>query len=182
MENTMTKLIASTAAALALCAAVSARADDKAEISSLYQKLETALKTQKYEATLGLETPDFVSTDAQGKKSTGKQMVEDMKKQNMGGTTVKEMSIKLQSVAISGKSAKVTTSFTYDVQVTDSKGNMGPKGKTHIMAMKGSVKNDLLKTAAGWKFKTMQMSPTSMMMDGKPYNPGAGAPHAGGGK
>ena len=39
------------------------------------------------------------------------------------------------------------------------------------MAGTGSVHNDLVKTAHGWKFKTMEEHPGKMTMDGKPMNP-----------
>jgi len=36
------------------------------------------------------------------------------------------------------------------------------------MSMSGEVSNDLVKTAAGWKFKTMKQGVGKMLVDGKP--------------
>ena len=48
-------------------------------------------------------------------------------------------------------SRRFVTNFSYAVMIEDKEGHMGPKGGTHEMAMSGEVKNDLVKTADGWK-------------------------------
>jgi hypothetical protein len=155
------------AAALLASFAGPACADDRAEINALYSKLEAALKNKTPEDTLALETPDFTATE-NGKKITGKQLVQEMKAQDASVKTVKDVSIKIKKATITGKTAKVTTDFSYLVEVEDPEGHMGPKGATHEMSMRGEVSNDLVKTAAGWKFKTMKQGVGKMLVDGKP--------------
>jgi hypothetical protein len=146
---------------------VSVRADDRAEIDALYSKLEQALKNKTPEDTLALETPDFIAIE-RGKAISGKELVKEMKAQDAAVKTVKDVSIKVKKAVITGKTAKVTTDFRYLVEVDDPAGHMGPKGATHEMSMQGEVKNDLVKTASGWKFKTMQQGVGKMLVDGKP--------------
>ena len=155
-----------------------ARADDRAEINALYSKLEAALKNKTPEDTLALETPDFTALE-KGKKITGKQLVQEMKAQDASVKTVKDVTIKVKKAAITGKTAKVTTDFSYLVEVDDPEGHMGPKGATHEMSMSGAVSNDLVKTAAGWKFKTMKQGVGKMLVDGKPVPRVSPAPKKG---
>jgi len=167
-------------AALAVAAtfvSVPVLADDRKDIDALYAKLTQAMKNKDADATLALETPDFVATSPGGGKMNGKQFAAQMKQENAGVKSIKSIDIKVKSVDIKGKTAKVTTNFNYAVEVEDKEGHMGPKGKTHIMSMIGEVKNDLVKTAAGWKFKSMVHGGGQVMMDGKPFNPGGAAPH-----
>jgi hypothetical protein len=65
--------------------------------------------------------------------------------------------------------------------MTDKMGSMGPKGKSHIMAMTGTAHNDLEKTKGGWKFKSMQEKPGKVTLDGKSFDPSKmmAPPHSG---
>jgi ketosteroid isomerase-like protein len=143
-----------------------ARADDRAEIDALYAKLENALRNKTPEDTLALETADFTAME-NGKRITGKQFVQEMKAQDAIVKAVKDVSIKVKKAAITGKTAKVSTDFRYTVEVEDPEGHMGPMGATHEMSMQGRVSNDLVKTAAGWKFRTMRQGVGKMLVDGK---------------
>ena len=147
-----------------------ARADDRAEIDALYAKLAEALKNKTPEATLALEAPGFTCQGGDGKKITGKEFVQQMKKQNATSKSIKDVNIAVKKADIKGKTAKVTTDFGYTVEVEDREGHMGPKGATHEVSMNGAVKNDLVKTPSGWKFLTMQQGVGKMLVDGKPVS------------
>lgn len=153
---------------LAAGSAGGARADDRAEIDALYVKLAQALKNKTPEETLALETPDFKSIDAHGKAISGKALVAQMKQQDSSVKDIKSVDIKVKSYGIKGNTAKAVTDFSYAVEIEDKDGHMGPKGGTHEMAMSGEVKNDLVKTAAGWKFKSMREGTGKVFIDGKP--------------
>ena len=169
-------IIAVAAILLTAGIANAGRADDRAEIDALYARLAEALRNKTPEATLALETPDFTAQGADGKAISGKQLAEQMK-QNASGRDIKDVKITVKKAVIVGKTAKVTTNFGYAVLVEDKDGHMGPKGGTHEMALSGEMKNDLVKTAAGWKFKTMHQGVGKMMIDGKPVSARpAGAP------
>ena len=143
-----------------------ARADDRAEIDALYAKLAQALKNRTPEATLALEAPGFTSASG-GRKLTGKELVQQMKKQDAGTKDVKDVTISVKKAVITGKTAKVTTDFSYTIEVDDPQGHMGPKGGTHEVSMRGLVKNDLVKTSGGWKFLSTQPGAGKMLVDGK---------------
>ena len=168
MELRRTILLA-LALALTTAGLVSgARADDRAEIDALYAKLEQALKNKTPEATLALETPDFTAQGEGGKTISGKKLVEQMRQQNAAVQSIKDVKITVKKAVIAGKTAKVTTNFSYAVMVEDKDGHMGPKGESHEMALSGELKNDLVKTAAGWRFKTMNRGTGKMLIDGRP--------------
>jgi hypothetical protein len=168
MKNGILSVFAATLVMAGLATAV--RADDRAEINALYARLEEALKTKTPEATLALETPDFTEKSANGKSISGKQLVEQMKQQYASIKDVKDVKITVKKATITGKTARVTTELNYTVLVEDKEGHMGSKGGTHEMAMDGEVKNDLVKTAAGWKFKTTQRGVGKMFIDGNPIS------------
>ena len=169
-------LMAAAAFGAAIAVSVPAAADDRKDIEALYAKLAQALKTRNADATLALETPDFTAKGMDGKPMTGKQLAAQMKQENAGVKSVKSVDIKIRDMKITGKTAVVTTSFNYMVEVIDAEGHMGRKGQTHTMGMAGMVKNELAKTTSGWKFKSMEQSPGEMTMDGKPMGQPAHAP------
>lgn len=173
--KTLSALAAVLACAL-LAAGSPARADDRADIAALYAKLRQAILTNHPEATLAMETPDFVSKGEGGRTMNGKQLAEQMKAEH-GRMKLKTMTIKIDKMAIHGRTADVTTSFAFSTEMVDKGGQMGPKGKAHLMAATGTIHNTLVKTAQGWKFKTMDERAGAVTMDGKPFNPaGMGGP------
>ena len=173
----MNSIIIRTLAVVLLIGGIvgSARANDRSDIDALYTRLEQALKNRTPEVTLELETPDFRSIGANGKASTGRQLVEQMKRQDAGVKSVKDVTIAVKRATITGKTARVVTDFRYTVMVDDKDGHLGPKGATHEMGMRGDLKNDLVKTAAGWRFRTMETGRGKVLIDGKPVrNPAPG--------
>lgn len=167
-------------AALILCIACPciARADDKAEIQALYDKLCKLIDSNQVDGTLALETPDFKAKGRNGQTMDGKQLASQMKMQHQMMKNSK-MSIKVAKCTVKGKTADVTTAFKFSGEMVDQMGQMGPKGKTHIMGMSGGAHNVLEKTAGGWKFKSFEEAANgAMTMDGKPFNPmqGMGGP------
>lgn len=174
----MNRSILNIFAAAVLFAGVAggAHADDRAEIVALYAKLTSALKNKTPEAILPLEAEGFTSTSG-GKKVNGQQLLAQMKQRNSATKSIKDVSIKVKKADIKGKMAKVTTDFSYAVEIDDKDGHMGPKGATHEMSMTGVVKNELVKTAGGWKFLTMEQGVGKMLVDGKPVPSAASVPH-----
>jgi ketosteroid isomerase-like protein len=176
MEERMKRFATLAAVLAAMSITGAARADDRKDIEALYAKLRQALMTNKPEATLALETPDFVAKQPDGSTMTGKQLVAQMK-QEAAGSKLTKMDIKLDKIDVKGKTAKVVTKFIASGEMVDKAGMMGKKGAKHTMDVSGSIKNDLVKTAQGWKFKTMESLSESMKMDGKPFGPSKmGAP------
>ncbi len=163
--------------ALLVLGASAVRADDRKDIEALYGKLKQALMANNADATLAMETPDFVATGADGRKMNGKQLAAQMKQQAALGKP-RKMDIHLDKVNVKGKTASVTTTFSFESVITGMGGQAAPKARPHVMAMSGSIHNDLVKTPQGWKFKTMQEKAGKMTMDGKPFDPAmmAGGP------
>jgi hypothetical protein len=151
---------------LSLLLASVAVADDRKEIEALYGKLRQALLAGRYEDTLALETSDFKARQPGGTTLTGKQLVDQMKTQG-SIMKLKSMTISLTRVVIGGKSARVETRFTGSSDVVDDTGQMGPKGKKHVLTISGRIKNTLQKTAEGWKFHTMENVSEEAKIDGK---------------
>jgi ketosteroid isomerase-like protein len=169
------KTIAAALAAFAVVTPLAAHADDATQIKALYAKLAKAMENKNVAGIHALDTPDFVSLQ-QGRKVSGKDVEAQMQQQFAMFHKIRSMKINITSIKIHGKTADVSTSFKFE-------GEMGtppnaPKGanKPHIFNMSGTVANTLVKTSAGWKFKTMQETNGSTTIDGKPMPGPGGAP------
>ena len=157
---------------------VGAKADDKEDIKALYGELKKHIMANDPEAILPLETPYYKSKSMTGQMLDGKQQVAQMK-QESAGNKMKKFEIKIAKASIRGKAASVDTVFEAVSEMTDTAGQMGPKGKKHLMSATGTIHNDLVKTRDGWKFKYMEERAGTMKLDGNPFDPskmGAGAP------
>jgi ketosteroid isomerase-like protein len=170
MKLKMAIALAAILVAASVCS--SARADDRKDIEALYGKLEHAFMKKDVAAVENLQTPDFTHKGADGKVTSGKEVDAQMRQQFAMQETAK-MNIKVVKCVIKGKTAKADTTFTYIATMKDKDGQMGPKGKIHTLTMAGGVGNDLVKTAQGWKFKSMEQHVGKMTMDGKPMDPNA---------
>ncbi len=149
------------------------KTDEKANIVALYKKLEMAEKTISTSGTLELLAPGFKYKNGDGKIIDGKQFTDQMQKQMSMVKAVKEMKLIVTKVVFKGKTAHVTDSYSWKMDIIDEKGRMGEPGITHTLASIGSVENDVIKTDKGWKFMTLQTSTGHMTLDGKPYPPSA---------
>ena len=146
-----------------------ATADDPKEIRATYDKFCAAIVRQNIPAIRALETPDFTA-DLDGRKGNAKQAEADMKQQFSTPGRVRFMRVVLRTVSIRGKTADVKTDFWYQAETT----LKSPSGKPHIRDRAGSIANTLIKTAGGWKFKTMMQKTLSVAVDGQRINPAKG--------
>ncbi|HLK56377.1 MAG TPA: DUF4440 domain-containing protein [Chthonomonadaceae bacterium] len=156
---------------------VGASADDRKEIEAVYAKLRQAILHKNPNATLALETPDFVARQMGRRTSmTGKQLAAQMKSQDAMVRSIDKMEIHLADVAVRGKVASVTSNYLYAGKIVDRQGVMGPRGKVHVLSLTGLNHNTLVRTSGGWKFSSLEMGPQKMTVDGKPFNTGQARP------
>lgn len=156
---------------------VGVRADDRKEIEAMYGKLRLAILHKNPDATLALETPDFVARQMGSRSTmTGKQLAAQMKREVAMVRSVDKMEIHLADVSARGKFASVTSTFTYAGKIVDRAGTMGPRGKVHLLTISNLNHNTLVRTPNGWKFSAMEMGPPKMTVDGKPFSAGQGRP------
>ena len=148
---------------------IAANADDKADIAALYARLQTAMKAQSPDLMLPLLAPDFSYKDRKGNVLNRKQFADQLNVQKKE-VTVKDIKLKIIRSVVKGKAAKVTNEFSWSMDIVDTVGQTGPKGKGthHTLASTGSVENDLEKTPKGWRFLTLNTVNGKMTMDGKP--------------
>jgi hypothetical protein len=162
-------------AATLLACAVTAHADDKADIIALYARLQHAMKAQSAEQVLALLSADFTYKDRNGNVLNGKQFTDQITVQKAEIVGVKIMTMKVIKTVITGKTAKVTNEFSWAMEIVDKDGQLTDKGakstvkgQHHVMASTGVVENDLEKTPQGWRFLTLNTVNGKITMDGKP--------------
>lgn len=158
--------IAALALLLSVITASAATADDAKDIRATYDKFCSAIQHQNFAAIRTLETPDFTAQEG-GRKLNGKQEETSLRQQFTTKGKVRFMRVAIRTISIRGKTAGVTTSFWYQAFVPLPNG----AGKPHISDRAGSTEDTLVKTAGGWKFKTMSQSTLSVSVDGKRINP-----------
>ena len=100
-------LFAALGAALLAAGAAPARSDEKREITALYGKLTKAFKQKSMKGVRATATSDFVMVEANGQKSTGKQL--DAEMEQAFKADVKSMFMQPMKIDIdkSGKKATV---------------------------------------------------------------------------
>jgi ketosteroid isomerase-like protein len=146
----------------------------------VHAKLVSAFKKKDLDGIMALSTKDFTEEDSQGKKYTAQQSANEMKQHfaMMKGPMNVEMA--MSKLAVKGDTASYTSTFKMSGSMLDKDGIMGPKGKTHTMAGSGVETIELAKQQGAWKYKHVKGISQKMLLDGKPYNPGAQPPpHSG---
>ena len=160
------------AAALSFGFTSSARADDKADIQALYKKVVAAFKAKDVKAIMAMGTPDFTMKE-RGVTMNAKQSEAEIKQEFAMTRTLKKIVMNPDQIEVKGKNATVFSSFASEAVILDATGAFGPKGKTHVMAGTGKMREMLVKTSKGWKFKSIETLSDNMTIDGKPMQMGA---------
>ncbi|HZT43904.1 MAG TPA: nuclear transport factor 2 family protein [Chthonomonadaceae bacterium] len=158
--------IAALALLLSVIMAGTAAADDVKDIRSTYDKFCAAIIHQNFAAIRALETPDFTAQEG-GRKLNGKQEEAVLRQQFSTKGKVRFMRVLMRGVSVRGKTAEVVTDFWYQAIVPVQAGT----GKPHRYDRSGSISNTLVKTASGWKFKTLTQTTLSIAVDGQRTNP-----------
>ena len=150
---------------------IGVRADDRKDIEAVYGKLRQAILHKNPATVLTLETSDFVIRPMRSRtRMTGKQLAEQMRLGDTMVRSIKTMDIHLLDVAVRGRFASVTSTYTYAAKFVDRDGKMGPRGTAHLLTISGLNHNTLVRTPAGWKFSAQEMAPPKINVDGKPVN------------
>jgi ketosteroid isomerase-like protein len=150
------------------------RADDQAEIRALYTKVGKAFKNRDVAALKALTTPDFVNID-HGKKTRWAEFEPQLRQSFQGGFTG-QIEVKPLRMTISGKKATVDSQMKVTVSQPDQ------QGKSHTFSQIQASRETLLKGVGGWKIASSTNGKTTMILDGKPFDPssarrgGMGAP------
>src|SRR5688572_15291128 len=152
------------------CLAISASADVKSEIQTVYDKLGKAFMSKNVDGILALCTPDFTHKQPNGRVSAGPAMAAQLKQQFATGMIIIDWKSKLLEVKTKGNTATVKSNDQAKMQMKE------PDGKTHTYAVNSSAIDTLVKTREGWKFKTVHVLKERMTRDGKPMGPMAPPP------
>jgi len=165
--NNMHRNLSGFAALVILAASVAASSKDEQQIRALYAKFGHAMKTLNLRAIEAAEAPGFTETEM-GKTYTAQEANSQMKQQFAMTKQVTKMNLKVTSIKVTGKTAAATTSYSFTAKVT------GRDKKLHTLSVSGTTAEDLMKTSKGWMFKSERDTGSKIMMDGKPFSPGAG--------
>ena len=164
--------IAALALLLCVITAGAAAADDTKDIRTTYDKFCAAIVHQKFAALRALEMPDFTAQEG-ARTLNGKQEEASLRQQFSTKGKVRFMRVLMRGLSVRGNTANVHADFWYQAVVPIP----GSAGKSHRMDRAGSISNTFVKTASGWKFKTMTQTTLSVAVDGKRINPqGGGGP------
>ena len=157
--------IAALALLLSVLTAGAATADDAKDIRKTYDKFCSAIQSQNFAALHAIVTPDFTVREGARKLSLS-QEVAALKQQFSTKGKVRFMRFAIRTISPHGKTAEVTTNFWYQAYVPVPNG----AGKPHVTDRVGSTEDTLVKTAGGWKFKTLSLTTLSVSVDGKRLN------------
>lgn len=157
------KMLAYAAVGLALVASATVRADDRKDIEAMFAKLDKAISAKDVNTVKTLYVKDMTFTDS-GAKMTGVQIVSLMDQQLKAIPSIKSKHT-VESCTVKGNQATVKTSDVTNISGPD------PGGKQHTM-VSSNISNDVLvKTSAGWVFKSITVLSKKLTMDGKPFTP-----------
>lgn len=159
-------------ATLLLALVFPAHADDAAvrkELEADYAKCIAGMKKKDIKPFLNLATSDFTMT--QNGQTMNRQNAEAaLQKQFAMTTSVDKMTIKIQSLKVSGNTAVVNTQS--DVAFTMN----GQDKKPHKFTDSEADKDTWVKTPKGWRLKSEETLNAKITLDGKPFNPATDAP------
>ncbi len=167
---TQPRILAMALVSLCIVSGNAVRADDRADITALYTKLQVAQKAQSVEDTYRLLAPDFHHTLRSGQQLNARQFVELIGTQKATGKQIKSMAIKVIKIDQQGDRAKVTNSFDWRLEYSDPPLTAGKSGMKHTLTSAGTVTNEICKTSRGWRFVTLQTVSGKMTLDGKKLN------------
>ncbi|HLK15690.1 MAG TPA: hypothetical protein VKT78_12880 [Fimbriimonadaceae bacterium] len=160
-------------AAVLLVVTVASAETLKTTATKMADRASAAMAKQDYKGFEAIvkasTTSDFKYVEA-GRSMNLTQMMAGIK-QGSGMMKIKSAHAKILSCSEKGgKSGSTTTSH-------DFKGTMtGPDKKPHTLAGSMTSKDTWVKVGGKWKMSVMTVTGYKATMDGKPYNPMAGAP------
>ncbi|MDQ2732926.1 MAG: hypothetical protein M3Y56_14805 [Armatimonadota bacterium] len=82
-------------------------------------------------------------------------------------------SLRMNSLTVTGRRAVAVVVQRGDVVRTDSAGSYGARGKDHRLSGTMLYRDTWIKTPAGWRLTATEGITSTMMVDGKPWNPPA---------
>lgn len=173
-----TRNLAALATGVALVAAslVSARADEasvRKEMKADFDKAVKAFRAKDIKGFMAMIADDFHGKGMDGKPMTKASMEAEMKQHMAETKTLDTADLTIDKIKTDGKTATTDSTLVLKMHVVDSKGEMGPKGKEHVMDMVEKSHETWVKGKGGWLEKTSEPLPGGkMMMDGKPFMPG----------
>lgn len=142
------------------CHAEDGKFTDKPAIQELYTRLSNAMRAKDMKTIASLGTPDFTATDASGKVYNARQSLAMMESDLRSMKRINAVKPRIRSIALDGK--KATTVAEMQVSAVMVQG-----GKPHDMKSTSVSKDTLVKTAKGWKFKSVVSLSADVTMDGR---------------
>ncbi len=155
------------AGAFCLVHGVSARADDKAEITALFQKLSAATKAKSADAYLALVTPDYKEIRINGDEIQGKQAEQAIRARFAQMKSVSVAKVVPGEMRITASTAFMWSEFSISAEIVDKDGLYGTKGQKHLFADTGKTRYWLIKTPKGWRFQKSEVLKENPTVDGQ---------------
>jgi ketosteroid isomerase-like protein len=168
-------------AAMAIAVPVAASADDAAAVKKQadanYTKMMSAFMKKDAKGVMSVYADNFEGVGMMGQKVTKAQAEAEMKHHMADTKKINAAKFNITGLKVKGNNATGTVDFHLDCVTVDTQGMMGPKGKTHKLVMDDQSNVTWAKAGGKWLItKEAPTGKTKMMVDGKPFNPGAPPP------
>lgn len=144
---------------------VSARADDRKEINTLYKKLTTAMKKKDVKTVMALTTPDFSMKMPNGQVQKAGAIEASMRQMFSATKSIDKLETKIDSLKIQGNKAVAVSTTAFACTMQDA------QGQTHKYTENSTSRDYLVKTKKGWRFQRTEALKAKVTMDGKPFDP-----------
>jgi hypothetical protein len=179
-NRTMRKWILAPIVATAMLPLASA-ADDAAAVKKQadanYAKMMSSFIKKDAKGVMAPYADSFEGVGMMGQKVTKAQAETEMKQHMADTKKVNVAKFNITGMKVNGDKATGAVGFHLDCVTVDNEGMMGPKGKTHKLVMDDQQNVTWSKTSGKWLIvKEAPTGKTKMMVDGKPFNPGAPPP------
>jgi hypothetical protein len=155
-----------------LVSACACRADDKAvrkELEAMLRRgVASIVKGGASASVLNeITTPDYTVTEADGRVRTRAEVIQTLRSRQKPPSTP-AVTTRITDLRVSGDQADSGVNTIISVRLKDLRGEIGPKGKTHVIQNVGSSRITWVKTTKGWLMKKSVKGQDKLLIDGKP--------------
>ncbi|HEV2473457.1 MAG TPA: hypothetical protein VGS41_12365 [Chthonomonadales bacterium] len=176
------KLIRCFVAAALTCLAWAAKADNTADrkaIQAQYDTLALGIEHKNAVQALSITTKDF-ELILPGPVTLNVKHAKDALAQALASMVSAKCAYRIESITVHGRSAVTAATAIIAYKLKDATGTYGPAGKLHLIKNTENVRDEWVKTPAGWRCKRESDLSEVRTIDGKhaqtfaPQPPGGG--------
>ena len=146
-------------------------APTKKQFQEMYDKIAAGAKKKDIKSTEEMLAPDMI-WKGQGMTMKRDEWLKTIEAQMKSTTSISVCTMTVNSVKKIGDKVQVESVFHMTAEIVDSKGDMGPKGKSHKLNETSTSHDTWAKIGGKWKAVLLDDQPGSkVLVDGKPLQP-----------